>query len=295
MITRSTYGTFRQVTELMQSAAVRLQESQLDAATLDRLRNPSEHPVDAAEAMRLEADLAEHEALTDRLLSVTNELATVDGTLGEAASLLVAAKEIAVAMESETVTGVERATAAEEVSALFDSMVSLANTNYNGIYLFAGTAVDTEPFDASGTYQGSSQGRTVPLIGSDTLTISYPGDEIFADPNNANADVFAAMQGLYDALIADDTAAIEDALGALDQSHSYVVSERGSYGAAYSRAEDATWASEEAAVALHGFIGGLTELDMVETFSLMAQAQTIYEAAATTLTTTLQTSIFKYL
>jgi flagellar hook-associated protein 3 FlgL len=295
MITRSTYGTFRQVTELMQTAAVRLQESQLDAASLDRLRYPSDHPLDTAEAMRLEADLAEHEALTDRLLSVTNELATVDGALGEGASLLVAAKEIAVAMESETVTGVERATAAQEVSALIDSMVSLANTNYNGIYLFAGTAVDTEPFDVAGTYQGSGQGRTVPLIGSDTLTISYPGSEIFADPNNAVVDVFASMQGLYDALIADDTAAIATGIGEIDASHSYIVSVRGSYGAAYSRAEDATWASEDASVALQGFIGGLTELDMVETFSMMAQAQTIYEAAATTLSTTLQTNIFKYL
>jgi len=292
MITRSTYGTFRQVTEIMQSTALRLQESQLDAATLDRLRHPSDHPLDAAEAMRLDADLAAHEALSDRLVSVTNELATVDGTLGEAATLMVSAKEIAVAMESETISSVERETSAQEVAALLDSLITVANTHYNGIYLFAGTAVDTEPFDDTGTYQGNTTGRIVPLMGSDTMTISYTGDDIFREPT---ADSIQALQDLYDALIADDTAAIESAMASIDAAHSHLVSMRGTYGAAYSRAEELTYASEEASAALNGFIGTLREMDMVEAFSQLAQAQTLYESAATTLSSVLSTNIFQYI
>jgi len=292
MITRSTYGTFRQVTEMMQSAAVRLQEAQLDAATLDRLRHPSDHPLDTAEAMRLESDLDAHEALADRLLGVTNELATVDGTLSEAANLLVAAKEVAVAMLSETITGVERETGAAEIAAIADSLVTVSNTSYSGIYLFAGTAVDTEPFDEFGNYNGSTQGRSVPLMGSDTMTVSYSGDEIF---RASGADAFQALIDLETAMLNDDTAAIETAMSAIDEAHSHLVSMRGTYGVAYSRAEELTWASEEAATALHGFIGSLTELDMVEAFSQLTQAQTIYEGAATTLSSVLNTSIFKYI
>ena len=292
MITRSTYGTFRLVTETMQKAAVNLQEAQLDAATLDRLRNPSDHPLDAAESLRLQADLDEHYALADRLLSVNNELATVDGVLADATTLLVSAKEIAVAMESETASAADRATAAEEIAAIFDSMVSVANTHYNGIYLFAGTSVDTKPFLDDGTYQGGTAGRTIPLIGSDTMTISYAGEAIFGVQDESP---FAALAELEAALLANDSDAISDAMEEIDAAHTHVVSMRGTYGAAYSRAEELTYASEEAAAALEGFVGTLTEMDMVAAFSQLSQAQTVYEAAATTLTSVLGTSIFKYL
>ena len=292
MITRSTYGTFRQVTEIMQSTALRLQESQMDAATLDRLRHPSDHPLDASEALRLDADLEAHEALSDRLVSVTNELATVDGTLGEAANLMVSAKELAVAMETETISTVERATAAQEVAALLDSLVTVANTHYNGIYLFSGTAVDTEPFDDTGTYLGSTSSRSAPLMGSDTMVISYTGDDIFREPS---ADSIQALQDLYTALVNDDTDAIELAMDEIDNAHSHLVSMRGIYGAAYSRAEELTYASEEASAALNGFIGILREMDMVEAFSQLSQAQILYESSATTLSSVLGTNIFQYI
>ncbi len=292
MITRSTYGTFRLVTETMQKAAVNLQEAQLDAATLDRLRNPSDHPMDAAESLRLQSDLDEHYALADRLLSVNNELATVDGVLADASSLMVAAKELAVAMESETASAENRETAAEEVSAIFASMVTVANTHYNGIYLFAGTSVDTKPFLSDGTYQGGTDGRSIPLMGSDTMTISYTGEEIFSVSGESPFD---ALADLETALLANDSDGISDAMEKLDAAYGHVVSMRGTYGVAYSRAEELTYASEEAAAALEGFVGTLTEMDMVDAFSQLAQAQTVYESAATTLTAVLGTNIFKYL
>ncbi len=292
MITRSTYGTFRLVTETMQKAAVDLQEAQLDAATLDRLRNPSDHPLDAAESLRLQADLDEHYALADRLLSVNNELATVDGVLADATTLMISAKELAVAMESETASTENRVTAAEEISAIFASMVSVANTHYNGIYLFSGTSVETKPFLADGTYQGGASGRSIPLMGSDTMTISYTGEAIFGVSGESP---FEALAELEAALLADDSDAIADAMDKLDSAYAHVVSMRGTYGVAYSRAEELTYASEEAAAALEGFVGVLTEMDMVDAFSQLSQAQTIYESAATTLTSVLGTSIFKYL
>ena len=292
MITRSTSGTLRQMSELMQLAASRLQESQMAAGSLDRLRNIYDHPLDAAQAMRLDADLEEHSALTERLTGVTTELATVDGALAQAANLLIRAKEIAVAMESETVNADERATASVEVDALFESMATVGNTHYNGIYLFAGTAIDTLPFLSDGSYVGGGQGRSVPLLDSETLLISYTGDAIF---HEAGADVFQSLDELRTALLADDTAAIETASSNIDAAHDHLVSQRGTYGAAHARVEDLIYASEDATIALEGFIGNLRDLDMVEAFSDLVQAQNTYEAAATTLSTILNTNIFRYL
>ena len=292
MIGRSTFDSFRHVSEMMQQAAAELQQAQIDAATLDRLRNPSDHPLDVAESMKLEMELDAHDALTERMLGVTNELLTVDGVLAEVSNLLVRAQEIAIAMESGTVNAEERATAAVEVDSLFDSLISAANTHYNNVYVFGGTAVDTIPFLSSGTYQGAGQGRSVPLLGSDTLTVSYPGDEVF---RGAGGDVFQAVEDLAAALRNNDIDAIETAGVDVGSAHSHINSMRGSYGAAQSRTMELTEASEEAALSLHGFIGSLTELDMLEAFSNLAQAQTSYEAAASTLSTALNTSIFKYL
>ena len=292
MITRSTHGAYQQVSLLMQRAATRLQESQLDAAGLDRLRQPSSHPADAARAVQLEAELATHQALTERLGSSASELAAAEGVLGQAASLLTSAIEIAVDMASEPHDAGDRALAAERIEATIADMVTLANTSFGGIYLFSGTAVTTAAFDGDGTYQGASGARSVPLLQSDTLEIGLTGDEIF---RASGADVFDTLSSLQAALEANDAGEVGALLDELESAHEHLVDSRAAYGMAQARIEDLSRVSDEATITLKAFLGSLEELDPVDAFSRLAEAQTVYQSAAMTMTQVLQTNIFQYL
>ena len=64
---------------------------------------------------------------------------------------------------------------------------------------------------------------------------------------------------------------------------------------AAARVDDRVRGSEDATLTLEGFLGSLKELDPIEAFSKLADAQTVYQAAATTMAQVLQTNIFQYL
>ena len=80
----------------------------------------------------------------------------------------------------------ERAFLAEELDVILTQMVSLANTEDESGYLFAGTATETEPFtlDASKssgtvTYHGSSDSSFLRISGDVERETLIAGDEIF--------------------------------------------------------------------------------------------------------------------
>ena len=171
-------------------------------------------------------------------------------------------------------------------------MAGVANAKFGNVYIFAGTQTTTVPFEADGTYVGGSNARTVPLLGEDTLEIGKTGDEVFHD---SGADVFDALVELQDALVADDAEAVGGALYTLNLAYDHLVEMRTAFGSAQVRVEDLTTVSEDAAIALDGFLGSLKELDAIETFAKLSEAQAIYQAAATTMSQVLQTNIFQYL
>jgi len=276
----------------MVNATDRLTNASLDASSLDRLRRPSSHPADAAEVVELRDELEQYRGLEDRLSSAARELSVADSVLDQAEDVLVRASEIAISMASEYWSAEDRSIAAAEVSVLQDSILGAANATYGGVHIFAGTAIDTDPFLADGTYVGSAIERSIPLFGADTLVIGRTGDTVFNQPGE---DPFVALENLLTALQNNDATAVQISIDEIDAARAQMVEARVSYGAALSRIEDLTTASQDANTAIQSVLGTLEELDAGEAFSALAQAQTSYEASAATLVQTLQTSIFKYM
>ena len=91
------------------------------------------------------ADYLKNASDTESWLSMT------ESTLNSAHDLLVNAGELAVSQSSATANAASRKIAAQNVQALYDQMVSLANTKMGDRYLFAGSRTDAQPF--SSTFQ----------------------------------------------------------------------------------------------------------------------------------------------
>ena len=99
---------------------------------------------------------------TDKRLFAVEEgqtrLNLTDGTLNEVGNTLLRAKELAIQMRNDTFSAVERANVAKEVNQLLQGVVGLANTQFNGQYLFAGFETQTAPYalDSATSSVGSS-------------------------------------------------------------------------------------------------------------------------------------------
>ncbi len=79
-------------------------------------------------------------------------LELTDSTLDDIGSLITRAKELAVYQATETSSAQTRADTAEEVKQIYDQLIQLANTQYNGSYIFAGYKTGTAPFSRDDGY-----------------------------------------------------------------------------------------------------------------------------------------------
>lgn len=139
------------------------------------------------------------ESYEDRVSMVQGQLEFQDEVLRQASEVLVRVEELASQAANETLSVEQREHVAAEVFQLRDHLVHLANSTYQGKYVFAGADNDTPPFSAttyanyntnfpasqeryvySGT-TGAQLTRNVQVSDSVNLTVNTPGDQIFQD------------------------------------------------------------------------------------------------------------------
>jgi flagellar hook-associated protein 3 FlgL len=105
--------------------------------------------------------------------------------------------------DSTLSSAADRQAVAGEVKGLSSQLLSLANTTYQGTYIFSGTAVTTQPFILNAatnavTYNGNTNTTSVKISSGNSINSSVPGSQLFT---NAAGDAFGGLQNLYASLI----------------------------------------------------------------------------------------------
>lgn len=135
-----------QATSLISRQQSELLKVQTQLSTGRRLLAPSDNPGEAALALQLRKALQLRTAYADNLRQAGNHLGEVDSALSEMNGLLAQAQSIASANVSSTTTAEQRSAAAEVVAAIQSQVLSLANKQVGGVYIFGGARSNTPPF-----------------------------------------------------------------------------------------------------------------------------------------------------
>src|SRR5688500_7418726 len=163
----------------------RLLETQNELSTGRRLNSASDDPGDAAIVQQLQKTLEQRQAFATNLNRAKSHLGAVDSTLGDLSDLLKQAQEIASANVGSDVTPDQRAGAAAIVESLYGEALSLANRQFEGVYLFGGDRSTHAPF--------VSEAGGVRFVGSQRV-LHNAFDEATDLPFMVNgAEVFGAL------------------------------------------------------------------------------------------------------
>jgi flagellar hook-associated protein 3 FlgL len=167
-----------------------------------RVNQLSDDPVAAASLVQNHHQAAADGQFLQNLSTLQSKYQVADSTLGNVVSALTRALSLGVEGANGTLTAANRQAIAGEVQGLLNQAVSLANTTYQGAFLFAGTKVTTSPFTLDPvtnavTYNGNSGTTSVQLSNGDSISANLPGDQLF---QNASGSVTGALQNLYTAL-----------------------------------------------------------------------------------------------
>jgi flagellar hook-associated protein 3 FlgL len=211
-----------------------LNEQQLTAELSSgvRVTSLSVDPEAAGENVLLLNQIQQDDSFTQSSNLVQGQLQVADSALGSVVSQLTQAVTLATSANNGTLDASDRQSISNQIAGIRDEVQSLANTSYQGQYIFAGGQTSTVPFSTSSagspattTYSGDADVNSLQTPDGQTIQLNVPGDQIFLGSGANN--VFAALNNLVaDFSSSTSIATSVNDTSALNTALNYVSSQR---------------------------------------------------------------------
>ncbi|MGA2671919.1 MAG: flagellar hook-associated protein 3 [Terracidiphilus sp.] len=161
----------------------------------------SQNPVASGENVLLLNQIQQDDSFTQTSSLVTGQLQVADSTLGSVVTELTQAISLATSANNGTVNSNDVQSISNQISGILDEVQSLANTSYQGQYIFAGGQTSTTPFTTSTatspavtTYNGDEDINYLETPNGQKIQLNVPGNQIFT--GSGSNSVFAALNSL---------------------------------------------------------------------------------------------------
>ena len=197
-----------------------------------RVASLSDGPVAVAQSTLLGSSIAKDDTFVQTASNVSSRMQVTDSTLGEVVTQITSALSTAVGGNNGTLNASDLASVAQALSGIRDQVLSLANTSYQGHYLFGGSQGSTPPYTlntstnpATAVYNGDSNVQYVETPSGQKIQVNLPGSSVFGA---AGSGVLGALNqlisdfsgGATTAALTADTSALTTALGQLSSQRS---------------------------------------------------------------------------
>ncbi|MBL0700780.1 MAG: flagellar hook-associated protein FlgL [Desulfosarcina sp.] len=175
----------------------RLLKAQVKVATEKRINRPSDDPIGIGKVLDYRKRLASIDQYQGNIAKGKTRIQMTETTLDFVSNLLTDAKNIAMDQSTGSTESSDREIAAEQIAAIREQVLQLANTRLGGEYIFAGHNTHEPAFSDTGSYDGDSGEKKIIIDENTEVKINLTGKEIFA-PDGSN--VFNALDALQAAL-----------------------------------------------------------------------------------------------
>jgi flagellar hook-associated protein 3 FlgL len=197
-----------------------------------RVNALSDDPLAAGENVELLNQIQRDDSFTQTSSLVQGQLQVSDSALGSVVSQLTQAISLATSANNGTLNATDLKSISNQIAGIRDEVVSLANTSYQGQYIFGGSQTGTSPFTisnssgttpAAATYNGDGVANYIVTANGQRIQLNVPGDQIFmgAGTNNVlntlNKLVADFASGQAGAGAVADTTALNTALNFVSQ------------------------------------------------------------------------------
>lgn len=203
----------------------------LQLSTGRRVNQPSDDPAAEAQLIENKAESTQADSFQQSLSSINGQFQTADSTLSSMEAQLQRAITLGTqAANQGTLSDNDRLAIANELQGIQNQLVSLANTSYQGVFLFSGT-VQTQPFVVDGSvasgvrYAGNTGLNKVTIGAGYQLQVNLPGSQLFSA---TGSDVFQSMTDLIQSVQTDSN--IGNAVSEVNQAFTYLSTQRVFYG-----------------------------------------------------------------
>jgi flagellar hook-associated protein 3 FlgL len=266
-----------------------------EISTGKRVNTPSDDPAAAANEFQNQATESRIDQYLQSVSGLQAQLQTADSTLNSVVTALNQAVSLGVEAANGTLSASNQQQIEQQIQGIVGQVVQLANTSYQGSYLFAGTNTTQQPFTqtSSGiTYSGNDGVNSVTVADGRNVQANVPGSHLFQQPGS---DVLGSLQQLVTALQSGDTASISTATTAVSSALNYLSGQRVFYGNVETQLNDDQTSLNAETVNLKSQDNTLVGVDSTQAATELSEAQTAHEATLAAAAKIMPISLLDYL
>jgi flagellar hook-associated protein 3 FlgL len=152
------------------------------------INQPSDNPYGASLAIQLKNQMAGLSNYNSSITDGTAWASAADTSLQNVMSMLQRAQELTIQSSNGVESSTDLSASADEIDQLADAIKQEGNTQYNGQYIFSGTASNTQPYSSStgDVYQGNTSAVTRQIGPGSTLQVNVDISSVLGSGTSAN-------------------------------------------------------------------------------------------------------------
>lgn len=305
MITRITNaGIGAAAQRNLQTAMQRLATAQTKASSLEAISKPSDNPAGTATSMAVRAETRANAQYSRNVNDAQGWLATTDTALSSATTALNRVRDLTATGANGSINASGRDALAVELKGLRDTLVDVANTQYAGRLVFAGTADAKEAVTV--TPNGATEEKDDVIVGftpSGGTVDRRTGPNTSVRVDTDAASVFGSDQeggdvfSLISKIIADlhGGGDVSKNLSAVDAAMQKVRDVQTSVGVRHATVLAADASLKDDAVALEGRRSAVEDIDLGTAVLELKTQEVAYQAALAASAKVLQPSLMDFL
>jgi len=289
----------------------KLYELQMQALTGKKVNSVLDNPVDAAKILTLIEDKGKIESYKINVDAAQGEYKALDGALSIVVDKIQRLNELANSAANEYNTPENLKAIKNEVSSIKQTIIDMANTQYDGKYIFSGTNTGTPAFtlaeDGTVAYGGTpvtgDYKRQLEVSEGTYLTLNAAGDSLFGSYDAAagtGSGIFKTIADLEAALdkagnedpdvSAEGFSKIRESINFVNDGLRNVTNIRTQYGTYAQKADLSENSLDDTAILLESDRSDLQDVDLYEAYSNLIYQQYALQASMKVSSMTLQQS-----
>jgi flagellar hook-associated protein 3 FlgL len=271
-----------------------------------QVQDAADSPSQTPELIGLGSRLVATQAYQTNLGRIQAETSSADTALSAAIKLFDSARSLALQGAGTTVSAADRQNLATQVQSIQQQLVSLANSNTEGRFIFGGDQDLSVPYQlnaasTSGVDKLSPQTitRLITDLAGQPVYQARSAATIFDHTTSggvpASDNAFAALQTLQVALQSNDSAGIANALNGLESAAGWLNQQQAAYGVDAGRISQKQSVATDQVTGLRTSISAIRDTDIVQAATDLAQETTAQSAAFAAQAQISRKSLFDYL
>ena len=261
----------------LQRASKAMEEAQQRSTSGLAVQKPSDDPSAAAGIMAASSSLRSIDQYQRNIDYAGARIGVEESALDQITRTLERAKELGIQQGDAGASAQTRLGAKAEIDQLIAFITQVANTRYEGEYLFGGDQSNAPPITSSAppfTASPITGQRTTEIARNQYVPVTHNAQQIFID-----SGVLDSLNALSTALGNNDQTAIQGSLTGLDNAHDAMQSLVGDIGARSAQIDSTSTSLASLKTTVAAQKSNLQDIDIETAITQLMSRQTAYQAA----------------